>query len=98
MKALEALKKVTISHEMMAYNYNYYLDRGDEGYQICINPNWEGELYLIKQSLTKQEEMKAKVELLLRKLPNIRGYKAEIDRNLDLSITIDKLKEMVGVK
>ena len=54
----EAFKKISISHEMMAYKYNYYLNHRDEGYQMCINPTWEQELDSIKQALTELEELK----------------------------------------
>jgi len=59
-KAREAFKKITISHEMMAYHYNYYLNHIDSGYQVCVNPTWENELDNIKQALTELERLQKK--------------------------------------
>lgn len=66
-----AIDKVTISHELMAYQFNQYLNKNDSGYMVCINPEWENELNLIKQSLTdkdnriKELEEEAKCNLKL---------------------------------
>lgn len=51
---LEAYNKMQTSHEIMAYQYNYYVKNTDSKHQVCINEEWENELNLIKATLETQ--------------------------------------------
>jgi hypothetical protein len=52
----------------------------------------------LSQQAKELEEIKTKTEYLLIKIQNIFGFKALYNRNLDFSVTFDKLKKLVGGK
>jgi hypothetical protein len=73
-------------------NKRYY----DEKQDLWV-VSWNAvEKYLSQQS-KELKEIKTKTEYLLIKIQNIFGFKAMYNRNLDFSVTFDKLKKLTEV-
>ena len=107
-KVDEALEKMIISHEIMAYRYNEYLNHNDENYQTCINPNWEEEINTIKQALEDKDnrikELEEQSDITLNTLFNQKDgtvtlsserYDSEERQIISMSKKLDKIKEEV---
>lgn len=59
----EALRKVTISHELYSYRTNEFVNRNHEDYLVCINPEWEKELNLLQELVERATPKKPDVIL-----------------------------------
>ena len=59
-KALEALEKMAISHEIASDHINPYLEFKNPNKRIEINPYWEEEINIVKQALERNIPMKVK--------------------------------------
>jgi hypothetical protein len=74
-------------------NKRYY----DEKQDLWV-VSWNSVEKYLSQQAKELEEIKTKTEYLLIKIQNIFGFKALYNRNLDFSVTFDKLKKLVGGK
>jgi hypothetical protein len=74
-------------------NKRYY----DEKQDLWV-VSWNAVEKYLSQQAKELKEIKTKTEYLLIKIQNIFGFKALYNRNLDFSVTFDKLKKLVGEK
>lgn len=91
----ELLRKITISHEMQAYQINYYVGKEHEDYMRCINPEWENELNKLRQAFSQLEEENKRLKSCLESeerpfvkcVTKLKRYESVIDkwRNNEIS-------------